>query len=352
MFLAVKEIRHEKLRYGLIIGMIVLIGYLMFMLMGMMLGLANENTAAIDSWDAKSVVLNKNSNISLSQSLIAKQDLPKPNNHQALVGQTPAVIERAKRATDKQTIQFVGLDSSQFIYQKKMKLSSGHKPHGKNQVVLDEGLKSKGYRLGDQITLNGSTQKYRVVGFAKDAKLNIASIVYGSLTTWQTLKGTGDQFAASGIFSDQKQTVKNKNLKQYSIGTFIDKLPGYAAQNMTFEFMIAFLMVISLIVITVFLYILTMQKIPNYAVLRAQGIPAAYLIGATIGQAVILMVSGTLGALLLMIVSKAAMPSSVPMLINWPLTGILSLALVILGVAGSLLPVRMISRIDPLDAMR
>ncbi|MCB7112232.1 hypothetical protein, partial [Agathobacter rectalis] len=70
MFLAVKEIRHEKLRYGLIIGMIVLIGYLMFMLMGMMLGLANENTAAIDSWDAKSVVLNKNSNISLSQSLI------------------------------------------------------------------------------------------------------------------------------------------------------------------------------------------------------------------------------------------------------------------------------------------
>lgn len=64
------------------------------------------------------------------------------------------------------------------------------------------------------------------------------------------------------------------------------------------------------------------------------------------------MVSGTLGALLLMIASKAVMPSSVPMLINWPLTGILSLALVVLGVAGSLLPVRMISRIDPLDAMR
>lgn len=352
MFLAVKEIRHEKLRYGLIIGMIVLIGYLMFMLMGMMLGLANENTAAIDSWDVKSVVLNKNSNISLSQSLIAKQDLPKLNDHQALAGQTPAVIERVKGATDKQTIQFVGLDSSQFIYQKKMKLSSGHKPHGKNQVVLDEGLKSKGYRLGDQITLNGSTQKYRVVGFAKDAKLNIASIVYGSLTTWQTLKGTGDQFAASGIFSDQKQIVKNKNLKQYSIGTFINKLPGYEAQNMTFEFMIAFLLVISMIVITVFLYILTMQKIPNYAVLRAQGIPAAYLIKATIGQAVILMVSGALGALLLMIISKAAIPSSVPMLINWPLTGILSMALVVLGVAGSLLPVRMISRIDPLDAMR
>lgn len=352
MFLAVKEIRHEKLRYGLIIGMIILIGYLMFMLMGMMLGLGNENTAAIDSWDVKSVVLNKNSNISLSQSLIAKQNLPKLNSHQALVGQVPAVIERTKGDTDKQTIQFIGLNDAQFIYQKKLTLSSGHKPHGKNQVVLDEGLKSKGYRLGDEITLNGGAQKYRVVGFAKNAKLDIASVVYGDLSVWQTLKGTGDQFAASGIFSAQKQTVKNKNLKQYSIDTFIEKLPGYAAQNMTFEFMIGFLMVISLIVIAVFLYILTMQKIPNYAVLRAQGIPASYLIKATIGQAVILMVSGTLGALILMIVSKAMMPSSVPMMINWSLTALLSLALIVLGVAGSLLPVRMISRIDPLDAMK
>lgn len=55
MFLAIREIRHNKLRYGLIIGMIALIGYLIFMLMGLMLGLANENTAAIKSWDTQTV---------------------------------------------------------------------------------------------------------------------------------------------------------------------------------------------------------------------------------------------------------------------------------------------------------
>lgn len=47
MFLALKEMKHEKLRYGLIVAMIVLISYLMFFLMGMMLGLQNENDAAI-----------------------------------------------------------------------------------------------------------------------------------------------------------------------------------------------------------------------------------------------------------------------------------------------------------------
>ena len=43
MFLAIKEILHEKVRYGLIVTMVVLTSYLMFLLMGMMFGLASEN---------------------------------------------------------------------------------------------------------------------------------------------------------------------------------------------------------------------------------------------------------------------------------------------------------------------
>ena len=70
MYLALKEIRHEKLRYGLIIAMVTLIAYLIFILTSLAFGLAGENTQAINSWDAKSVVLNKDSNINLSQSTI------------------------------------------------------------------------------------------------------------------------------------------------------------------------------------------------------------------------------------------------------------------------------------------
>ena len=73
MFLALKEIKHEKLRYGLIILMIFLISYLIFMLSSLAVGLASENTQAIDSWSAKKIVLNKNSNISLSQSILTKK---------------------------------------------------------------------------------------------------------------------------------------------------------------------------------------------------------------------------------------------------------------------------------------
>lgn len=73
-------------------------------------------------------------------------------------------------------------------------------------------------------------------------------------------------------------------------------------------------MVISVIIIAVFLYILTMQKLANYAVLRAQGIPAQRL-GLTptfLGQALILMVVGVIIALLLTVVTGAVLPTAVP----------------------------------------
>ena len=100
MFLAIKEIKREKLRYGLIILMIFLISYLIFILSSLAVGLASENTQAIESWDAKQVVLNKNANVSMSQSLLTKDDLSKTKltKNEALLGQTPVVAKNSNRA--------------------------------------------------------------------------------------------------------------------------------------------------------------------------------------------------------------------------------------------------------------
>ena len=352
MFLAIKEILHEKVRYGLIVTMVVLTSYLMFLLMGMMFGLASENTVAIESWGTKAVVLDKNANVSLSQSLIAPSQLPKLTKHEAELGLVPVVMETVgQKESHKTSLQFVGLKEDQFIAKDKLAITSGHRVQRSNQLVLDESLKDKGYRLGSKVKFGNSATEYTVVGFAKDAKLNISSIAYGDLSVWQSLRGVGNQFVASGIISDQAKPAVTAGLASYSVNTFIEKLPGYSAQNTVFEFMIGFLMVISVIIIAVFLYILTMQKLANYAVLRAQGIPAQRLINATLGQALILMVVGVIIALLLTVVTGAVLPTAVPILFNWPLTIGVAVALVVMGVIGALLPVRVIKKIDPLDAL-
>lgn len=353
MFLALKEIRHDKVRYGLIIAMIVMIAYLLLMLTGLMNGLSRENTAAITSWQTRTVVLNQNANDSLSQSLISPSQLPSKidNQHEALIGQLPVVMKNDNGDASKQTIQFIGLKSNQFIYQKQLTITSGHRPLNDHEIVLDNSLREKGYHLGNWVKLNSNNDKYLIVGFANNAKLNIAPIAYGSLNAWQHLRG--GNFAASAIISDQTLIgTPGKGLKKYSADEFIEKLPGYSAQNSTFEFMIGFLLVISLIVIAVFLYILTMQKMKQYAVLRAQGIPSKTLVWAVVSQSLILMVVGVLIATALTALTMHFLPIDVPMSLNPQSTSLMITALIVLGMAGSLLPVSIIVRIDPLEALK
>lgn len=351
MFLAFKEIKREKTRYGLIILMIFLISYLIFMLSSLAIGLADENTQAVNTWKTQKVVLNKNANISMSQSILTEADLKgvKMTKKEAYVGQTPIVAKSKHRSS--LSAQFLGVKRNQFIY-KTQPLISGRKASKNNEVTVDESFKIKGYKLGDKISLNDSKKKYRIVGFVKNAKINIAPIVYGNLATWKSLRQGMNNVKISAIISQNPDFKFNhKNAKTYGVATFINKLPGYTAQNMTFELMIGFLFVISLIIVAVFLYILTMQKLHNFAVMRAQGIPSKTLVGATISQSIILMASGVIIALLGMWFTVVTLPASVPMNFSPMIMVAGTVGMLLMGIIGSLIPVRSILKVDPAQAI-
>ena len=74
MFLAWNEIKRNKLKFSLIISILIMISYLLFLLSGLANGLINMNTEGINKWNATSVVLNKNANTTLAQSKFS-QDL-------------------------------------------------------------------------------------------------------------------------------------------------------------------------------------------------------------------------------------------------------------------------------------
>ena len=139
--------------------------------------------------------------------------------------------------------------------------------------------------------------------------------------------------------------------RTYSVKTFVNKLPGYSAQNLTFGLMIGFLFIISLIIVAVFLYILTMQKLPNFAVMRAQGIPSKTLIGFTVSQSFILVLFASLLALVLMELTVLTLPAAVPMQFSPTIAIAGLLGMLIMGVIGSLIPVRSILKVDPTMAI-
>ena len=351
MFLAIKEIKREKLRYGLIILMIFLISYLIFVLSALATGLASENTQALESWDAQKVVLNKNANVSMNQSFLTKTDLKKAtlSKDEALLGQIPVVVKETGRPQI--SAQFIGVKKKQFIYHDQ-ELIAGRRAKKNYEVAVDQAFKTKGYKIGDKLALNGSSRKYKIVGFVKNAKINIAPIIYGTLESWKKLRQGMPTLEASAIISRNNHYKYNyKNSKTYPIDQFIKKLPGYTAQNMTFELMIGFLYIISLIIIAVFLYILTMQKMHNYAVMRAQGISSSTLVKATVSQAIILVLTGLIIALAAMFVTVKVLPAAVPISFTPEIILTGTVGLLLTAIIGSLIPIRSILKVDPAQAI-
>ena len=61
MFLAWNEIKNNKLRFILIIGVLTLVSYLVFLLSGLANGLENLNKEAIDKWEGDGIILTEES---------------------------------------------------------------------------------------------------------------------------------------------------------------------------------------------------------------------------------------------------------------------------------------------------
>ena len=75
MFLALREIRHQRGRFALIVAVIALIAYLAFFLASLATGLAHSYRSAIDDWDATSVALTDDSNESVTASCLSRDQV-------------------------------------------------------------------------------------------------------------------------------------------------------------------------------------------------------------------------------------------------------------------------------------
>ena len=69
MFLAWNEIKRNKIKFSLVIGILVLISYLLFLLSGLANGLIKMNTEGIEKWNADAIILKKDANQTVEQSL-------------------------------------------------------------------------------------------------------------------------------------------------------------------------------------------------------------------------------------------------------------------------------------------
>ncbi|HCV7633503.1 TPA: ABC transporter permease [Staphylococcus aureus] len=348
MFLAWNEIRRNKLKFGLIIGVLTMISYLLFLLSGLANGLINMNKEGIDKWQADAIVLNKDANQTVQQSVFNKKDIENKYNKQATLKQTGEIVSNGHQ---KDNVLVFGVEKSSFLVPS---LIEGHKATKDNEVLADETLKNKRFKIGDTLSLSQSDEKLHIVGFTESAKYNASPVIFTNDATIAKINPrlTGDKINAVVVRdTNWKDKKLNQELEAVSINDFIENLPGYKPQNLTLNFMISFLFVISATVIGIFLYVMTLQKTSLFGILKAQGFTNGYLANVVISQTLILALFGTAFGLLLTGVTGAFLPDAVPVKFDVLTLLVFAIVLMIVSVLGSLFSILTIRKIDPLKAI-
>lgn len=365
MFLALREFKHAKLRFIMIGMILVLISWLVFILSGLGNGLSSLSAATFKNMNADYVVFEEGSRHSMlrsviSEDLIKELKLQEHVNEAAPMGFQTAVLLTSD--DEKIDASLLGINPDSFLEPEVIEGSS--LVDGKvNGVIVNDVLKNQGIKLGDTLEIEGTDKMIEVIGFVENESFNHLPSIFMIMDTWRDI-----HFAAPGSDMGVNNPVNaimlqgdnivpediEKSVAGIEIATkkeAINGIPGYTAENGTIMMMLGFLLAISAFVITVFFYVMTLQKTNQFGIMKAIGASNSFLGRAVVSQVFILAVISIGIGILLTYGTAAIFPEGMPFALNSSLVISYGLVMLAVSVLSSLLSVRKITKIDPLLAM-
>lgn len=349
MYLAIKEILHNKLRYSLVLVTVFLISFMVFFMTSLAIGLVRDNRTAADNWDSTGVVLSKYANKNLTASFITEDNYKDKLSDDAVPLGYMFAVTNLKNDDTTVNISIFAQNWNSFIA---LKLIEGHYPESKNEVIIDQSMENYNIKMGDQIQLNGSTDEYKVVGITNDSKFFTVPVIYTDLSTYWKLQHTDKTTKTiSAIVLNNDVDVSGEGLVQVTEQDMISNIPGYTPEVNVFMGMIIALVVITCLVVGIFIYIIMIQKLGLYGIMRAQGIQSKTIIWSLFCQIFVLSGMGVLMALIGVWAVKFVLPATLFFYPSWLAYSLLGLAIIIMALLGGLISLPKILKIDPIEAI-
>ncbi|WP_406135756.1 ABC transporter permease [Streptomyces sp. NBC_01089] len=342
MFVAWRDLRFARGRFALMGTVIVLITLLVGLLSGLTAGLAKDNTSAITNLSADHLAFAappSGQSASFSGSQLPESAWRTWAAQPGVKSAQPVAIDTANAEAGDRTAAVSDFG---------VRPGSGLAPKdpGRSGVVLSTGAaKDLGAAAGDTVTLSG--RKLTVKAVAGDDSYSHTPVVWTSL-------GKGEQAGVVALTTDGADIGKGDRAARTTTLTrdgSLGALPSYQAENGSLQLMRGFLFVISAMVIGAFFTVWTIQRSGDIAVLKALGASTRYLLRDALGQAVLMLLAGTLLGTAVAGGIGAVVPESVPFVLD-PLTVLVPAAVIVaLGVLGAALSIRRITAVDPLTAL-
>ncbi|EUJ41707.1 ABC transporter permease [Brochothrix campestris] len=368
MKLAWKEISRNKMRFVMIGLIILLITWLVFILSGLGNGLSTLNAATIKNLPASHLVYQAEAEHKFSKSLITATKVAEIEKQPGVKRATPlgtsiaSVINESQKDDKKTDITLMGIIPGSFIEPEVVEGKA--LTANKRDIIVDASIKEAGYKLGDTIQLSGFKRDYKIVGFVKGETFNHLPTIIYNITEWRDYRFTtpgsddGVKAAANAIvvdttsaFSAEAVEKKVKDTEVVTRAQAVQAMPGYAEENGTILMMLAFLIVISAFVIGVFFFVITMQKVNQFGVMKAIGANNRFISRMIISQVSIISLISIVAGIALTYLTALVFPAGMPFALDIKMIVLYAVLLFIISVLSSVFSVRKILKIDPLIAL-
>lgn len=353
MFLALRELRHQKLRFGLISLIIFLIIFLVLFITGLARGLANDNGAAISESPATHYILEKGSQNLLSRSEItvtqAKKALAKLGSGTAFnVRQT--TIQQQHNAHKKTDIAYFAMSAkSAFIPEATngaKLLTSG------NGILVSDKLKEDGYKVGDSLKDSTSGKSFKILGFVAGKTYAHSPVIYITTAQWRQINPQMTKLTYNAIATKASvKTLNSSDLLPVTKQTIIENVPGYSAEMGSLNMMLAFLYVISVVVLAVFFYVITIQKLREFGTLKALGTSTGYLARHLIYEIGLITIASVIIGLVAVKALSMAIGASLPFILTTQTMVATGALFLLIAIVSSLVSLVKIAKVDPVSAI-
>lgn len=379
MFLAIRELKHSKTRYLLISLIMILIAWLVLFVSGLAKGLSSDNASSIQNMNADYLVVDQNSDHRLNRSVMTDDLLAEIRSAADKSGDE---IEAAPLGVQMSSVTQAGsprkIDATFFAIEAEgllaPKLAEGRMidDTAVDEAVADRSFKAEeGLKLGDVIEDQASGRQFTIVGFTEGQSFSHAPVIHVNFAAWKTIAGgpraageeVKDEDGNVGNVAFNAIALKASDTAAERIGTemsgveVISKsealkgIPGYKEEQGSLLMMIAFLFIIAAFVLAVFFYVITIQKMNQFGVLKAIGAKTGFLVRSMLAQVLSLSIFSLAVGIALTYGVAFMLPDSMPFELNFKLVGGSSLLFLAVAVAGSLLSLYRVAKVDAIEAI-
>ena len=338
--MAWKEIIKSKSRFVILGSIVFLVSLLTFTISGLANGLSQDNAALIKDMPEGTFYMEEEADETYNLSKIDEniEDKIVEENEEA----TALSIQMGfvNNSDDKQlSVAFVTATNPGLFPE----VADG-------EVLLDESLKDAGVKVDDKLTNNQLSKDLIVKGFVEEQKFSHSPVAFINPSNYQEMYRVNEM---QMVFVPGEDELKSMGgLQAFSNKDFLNTIPSYSAEQLSLNMIVWFLVVISGMLFGIFFYMMNVQKIGLYGILKAIGVKTSTLFKMMWTQMfVITSIALALSIGLSQLFSSIA-PEGMPFHLTAATTGQLTIVFFIIGFIGATLSGIQIKKIQPLQAIQ